>query len=267
MKLSIIILSWNEKKLVTECVQSILKNIQNIDFELIVIDNASRDDSVKALQKFGDRIRLICNPTNRGYAGGNNQGFELAQGEYMLLLNQDVLVAPRSIETMVQWLDQHSEYGAATTTLKNIDGTTQYYMHRRFPTIRTVSLALLHKRWTSFCPRSVRNYLYLDKNFTADFDIEQAAGTCIMLRRAAIDELGYLFDAHHFPIYYNDVDLCFRLWQRGWKIRCLTSVSITHYKGVSVRRIPKPKNSLLYLKAIFYYFFVLRRSAKSFGEK
>lgn len=267
MKLSIIILSWNDSKIVQQSVQSILDHVQSIDYELIVIDNGSADDSVAVLQQFGDRIRLIPNPTNRGYAGGNNQAWELAQGEYILLLNQDVIVPPGAVAGMLQWLEGQAGYGAATVALKNIDGSTQYYMHRRFPSLGVIPLALFHKRWPKFQPHSVRQYLYLDQDFKTDFDIQQAAGTCLMLRRSAVLKLNYLFDAKHFPLYYNDVDLCYRLWTHGWKIRCLTSAPITHYKGMSVRRVPKLNNTIIYLSALFNYFFVLRRWRRSFGVK
>lgn len=267
MTLSIIILSWNDRALVVQCVQSILDGTTGLDFELIVIDNASSDDSVLALEKFGNRIRLIKNSSNRGYAGGNNQGAMLARGDYILLLNQDVVVSPGTIATLVHWLQQQPDYGAATVTLHNLDGSVQYYMHRRFPTIMAVLLSAIHKRWRSFQPQLVRDYLYLDQAFSQDFDIEQAAGTCILLRRSLLPQIGGLFDERHFPLYYNDVDFCYRLWQAGYKIRCLTNVSLTHYKGTSLRRVPKFKNSSIYFRALTNYFFFLRRSRRSSGVK
>lgn len=267
--ISIIILSWNDSKLVTQAVQSILQNTPHslLDYECIVIDNASADNSVAMLEQFGDQIRLIKNDTNRGYAGGNNQGYSLAKGEYILLLNQDTIIPTGTIAAMQHWLNDHPEYGGVTTKLLNIDSSTQYYMHRRFPTLWSVTLALLHKRWQSFLPQAVKRYLYLDKDFTQDFDIEQAAGACLMVRRSAIDKLGCLFDEAHFPLYYNDVDLSYRLWQAGYKICCLCGVSVTHYKGTSVRRIPRWLNSKIYLRALWNYFFVLGRGNKSSGVK
>ncbi|EKD76000.1 MAG: Glycosyl transferase family 2 [uncultured bacterium] len=267
--ISIIILSWNDRKLVTQSVQSILLNNKHSDvpYECIVIDNASADDSVAMLEQFGDQIRLIKNDHNAGYAGGNNQGYQLAKGDYILLLNQDTIVPPHTISAMAHWLDQHQDYGGVTTKLLNPDNSVQFYMHRRFPTLWSLSLALLHKRWPRFAPKSVRSYLYFDQDFKTDFDIEQAAGACFMVRRSAIAKLGYLFDAKHFPLYYNDVDLSYRLWQAGYKIRCLCNVAITHYKGTSVRKVPRWRNTKIYLAALWNYFFVLRRSAKSSGVK
>ena len=267
--ISIIILSWNDRKLVTQAVQSILHNTDraNVDYECIVIDNASDDDSVAMLEQFGDSIRLIKNDHNTGYAGGNNQGYQLAKGDYILLLNQDTIMPPGAIATMRDWLEQHTDYGGVTTKLLNVDGTTQYYMHRRFPKLWSLSLALIHKRWPKFAPQSVQNYLYYDKKFDADFNIEQAAGAVFMVQRSAIEKLGFLFDEKRFPLYYNDVDLSYRLWHAGYKIRCLCSVAVTHYKGTSVRRIPRWHNTKIYLAALWNYFFVLRRSSKSSGVK
>ncbi|EKD79588.1 MAG: hypothetical protein ACD_41C00031G0013 [uncultured bacterium] len=250
---SVIVLSWNARSEVMACVQSLLAACRNIEHELIVIDNGSGDDSVSYLRMVSD-IRLIENPTNLGYADGNNQGYTLAKGEYILLLNQDTIVNQAAMTAMINWLDQHADYGAATVKLLNPDGSTQYYMHRRFPKLPVLPLALLHKRIKGFQPHSVKQYLYLDKDFSSDFDIDQAAGSCILVRRQAITELGELFNAQHFPLYYNDVDLCRRLWQHGWKIRCLCSVSITHLKGTSVRKVPRWRNTKIYLHAVWNYF-------------
>ena len=100
----------------------------------------------------------------------------------------------------------------------------------------------------------MQRYLYLDKDFKTDFDIEQAAGSCLLLRRSAIEQLGYLFDVERFPLYYNDVDLCRRLHDHSLTIRCLCSQSITHLKGTSVRKLPKLRNMQIYLRALWYYF-------------
>lgn len=250
---SIIVLSWNARHEVMACVESLITACQGMDHEIIVIDNGSVDDSVAYLKNLSG-IRLIENKQNKGYAAGNNQGYALAKGDYILLLNQDTVVNQAALSAMVDYLNTHNNYGAVTVKLLNQDGSTQYYMHRRFPKKFVLPLALVHKRLPSFQPKSVKHYLYLDKDFRTDFDIDQAAGTCILLRRKTIEGLEYLFDVKHFPLYYNDVDLCRRLWQHGWPIRCLCSVHITHLKGTSVRKIPRLRNTFLYLKAVWFYF-------------
>lgn len=256
---SIIVLSWNARAEVMACVASLRQACQTIDHEIIVIDNGSIDDSVQYLKNISE-IKLIHNSSNSGYAAGNNQGYQLARGDYILLLNQDTIVNKAALVTMLNWLQGHLEYGAVTVKLLNSDGSTQYYMHRKFPSWSILPLALLHKRIPSFTPKPVREYLYLNTDFSRDFDIDQAAGSCILIRRLALEQLGYLFDEKRFPLYYNDVDLCRRLWQQGWKIRCLCSVAITHLKGTSVRKVPRLRNTVIYLRAVWHYF-------TSFGTK
>ncbi len=263
-EVSIIILSWNSKTITQACVDSIITNIKNTTYELILIDNHSHDGSVDMIQRqYSDHpnIRCVLNDRNLGYAGGNNQGYSLAKGKYILLLNSDTLVPEKTVETLTQFLDTYPQYGGATTKLLNPDGTTQYFMHRRFPTMVSLIEGLIYKRWQWFCSKRVRKYLYLDKDFTTDFDIEQAAGTCILLRREALAMKTHrsvslqnkIFDDNHFPLYYNDVDLCYRIHQIGWKIRCLTSVSITHHKGVSVRKLSLSTNLKRYIPAVYWY--------------
>lgn len=256
---SIAVLSWNSKELTKACITSILQNVRDVSFELIIIENASTDGSREMLaSKFSEqrdaRIRLFCNTTNKKFAGGNNQALQHARGKYFLLLNSDAMVHPGSIEAMVKFLETSPHYGAVTTKLLNTDGSIQYYMHRRFPTALRLAAAIMHKRFLWFRPRIVQQYCYLDKTFTEDFDVEQAAGACLMIRRDILDDIGGLFDEKKFSLYYNDVDLCARLWEKGFKIRCLTSVAITHAKGVSVRSLSFITNSAEYVYSSLSYF-------------
>lgn len=250
---SVLVLSWNAQAEVLACVRSIQQALLGIEHEIIVIENASADGSAAALEVIPG-IQLIKNSTNLGYAGGNNQAYALAKGDLIWLLNQDTIVNAGAATSMIHWLQHHPDYAGATVKLLNPDGSTQYYMHRRLPRWYMIPLALLHKRLSWFRPRSVQRYLYLDQAFTEDFDIEQAAGTCILLRRSTIQQLGYLFDEQRFPLYYNDVDLCRRIHDRGLKIRCICSQSIMHLKGTSVRKLPKLRNLAIYLQALRYYF-------------
>lgn len=259
VKVSIAVLSWNSKMITQDCLDSIIQNVTGCSYQLLVIENGSKDGSAEMLQErypaaTYPQINLIYNDTNLGFAGGNNQAFSLAAGEYFLLLNSDTIVPPDAIEGMVDWLDQHSAYGGATTTLLNRDQTIQYYMHRRWPTAARLILSLVHKRWPQFKPQPVRTYLYLDYDFKHDRDVAQAAGACLLVRSSIIKQFGQLLDDKHFPLYYNDVDLCYRLWQAGWKIRCLSAHPITHLKGTSVRTLSWVKNGKEYSYASLWWF-------------
>ena len=259
IKISIAVLSWNSKAITQDCLDSIIKNVTGCAYELIVIENGSHDGSAQMLKdrypaNHYPQIKIIYNDTNLGFAGGNNQAFALAAGEYFLLLNSDTVVPSGAIEDMVHWLDHQSQYGGATTTLLNRDQTIQYYMHRRWPTAARLLLSLVYKRWSQFKPQLVQDYLYLDYDFKHDRDIKQAAGACLLVRSAIIKQFGQLLDDTHFPLYYNDVDLCYRLWQAGWKIRCLTAHPITHLKGTSVRTLSWVKNGKEYTYASLWWF-------------
>lgn len=256
---SIAVLSWNSKELTRECIASILQNVRDVSFELIIIDNASTDGSCEMLAaefsaQRDQRIRLFFNTENKKFAGGNNQALQHARGKYFLLLNSDTMVHPGSTEAMARFLEMSPHYGAVTAKLLNTDGSVQYYMHRRFPTALRLAAAIVHKRFLWFRPRIVQEYCYLDKNFTEDFDVEQAAGACVMVRRDILDTIGGLFDEKHFALYYNDVDLCTRLWQSDFRIRCLTSIAITHAKGTSVRSLSFVVNSAEYVSSSLAYF-------------
>lgn len=255
---SIAVLSWNSKQITQDCIESIIENVK-IPYELILIENGSHDGSAEMIKdKFPSeryaQIRTIFNDDNKGFAGGNNQAYEYATGKYFLLLNSDTIVYKNSIEAMVDFLNNDDSYGAVTTKLLNPDDTVQYYMHRRFPSVTNLLPALFHKRFRWFKPKMVMRYLYLDNDFSIDFDIDQAAGACLMIRKEIIEEMGMLLDEKRFPIYYNDVDICYRLKEKNWKIRCLTDVAITHLKGTSVKTLDFFKNGKEYTYASLHFF-------------
>lgn len=257
-RVSIAVLSWNSKQITKDCIESVLREVK-IPYELILIENASHDGSAEMIKQDYPAERFpqiisVFNDTNLGFAGGNNQAYEIATGEYFLLLNSDTVVHDQAIDAMVEFLNAHKEYGGATTTLLNPDDSVQYYMHRRFPTAWRLLPSLFHKRFRWFAPGMVKQYLYLDNDFSKDFDIEQAAGACMMVRKKIIDDMGELLDVKNFPLYYNDVDLSYRLIKAGWKIRCLTTVTITHLKGTSVRTLSFFKNGKEYAFASLNFF-------------
>lgn len=258
-KVSIAVLSWNSKQITRDCLESIVRHVTGVTYELIVIENGSHDGSAEMIrQEFNSdrypQIVTVFNQDNLGFAGGNNQAYAKSRGEYFLLLNSDTIVYEQSIERMVEFLDQHADYGGVTTKLLNPDKSVQYYMHRRFPNAWSLLLALVHKRWRWFRPPSAKRYLYLDNDFSQDFDINQAAGACLMVRRSCIEQVGGLLDETHFPLYYNDVEFCYRLHQHGFTIRCLCTVAITHLKGTSVRTLDFFKNGKEYAYASLWFF-------------
>ena len=235
--LSIAIVSWNTCDLTKDCIESIIENTKNMSYEIIVVDNASQDDSVKVIEESFPQVRLIKNDRNLMFAEPNNQALEVSSGKYFLLLNSDTIVHGDALEQMVDFLEIHPDTGAVTCKLLNPDGSTQYNMHRRFPTFLGLAFGYIYKRYPRFKTKWVRKYLMLDNKFDKTQRIEQAAGACIMLKRNILGRIGGLFDTERFPLYYNDVDLCYRLHKSQFQTYLMPDASITHLKGKSIGNI------------------------------
>lgn len=252
--LTIGILNWNNKDITEDCVESIYSNPPKYPFEIILVDNASIDsDYSKLLTKHPD-IKIIKNQVNNGFAEGNNQCFEAGSGEYFLLLNNDTIVTKDALTLPIDFLETHEEYAGATGKLLNRDGTTQMYMHRRFPNLLRTLCSFIYKRLEWFRPSPVRDYLYLDQDFDVDFDIEQPAGTLFFVRSSVVRKLGFLLDSVKFPIYFNDVDLAARLNENGYKVRYIAASKTFHLKGVSTKRLNIAKTLRTYVSSMYYFY-------------
>ncbi len=235
--LSIATVSSNTKELTANCIQSVIDNAPGAKYEIIVVDNGSTDGSAEVIQQGFPRVRLIKNARNLGLAQAGNQALGISRGRYFLLLNSDTVVRKGALEQMLRFLSNHPHAGAVTCKLLNSDGTIQYNMHRRFPTFLRLAFALVYERYPRFKTRWAREYLMLDADFGEIQRIEQAAGTCIMIRKRVLEYIGGLFDAERFPLYYSDVDLCYRLREKGFEVYLIPGATITHLKGASIRRV------------------------------
>ena len=209
--LSIILVNWNCGEIIINCIDSLVQTIKKHSYEIIIIDNNSKDNSLKLLKdKFNGKIKLIKNKKNNYFARANNQGYQASSGKYIFILNPDTLVTEDSVDQMVSFLKKGTEE-VITCTLLNEDGSVQY-LHRSFPSFIKIISHFLYgqSKVFSFLP-SVRKYLLLNKDYQSNFRLEQAAGTAILISRELINKLGYLFDDKNFPLLYNDVDLCYRI--------------------------------------------------------
>jgi len=252
--LSIAIINWNTCELTKNCIESILKNTKAIDYEIIVVDNGSTDNSVEVIEKKFSQVRLIKNSRNLGFAEPNQQALKVSHGKYFLLLNSDTIVHVDALEKMVDFLDTHPEAGAVTSKLLNLDGTTQYNMHRRTPTFLRLASGWIYKHYPRLKLKWAREFLMLDNKFDEIQTIEQAAGACIMIRKDIIEDIGGLFDIERFPLLHNDVDLCYRLYKNGFKIYLVPEAKITHLKGQSFKQIDFPIHKKEEAVSLFLFF-------------
>lgn len=242
MDLSIIIISYNTKKLTVDCIKSVISKTKGIKFELIVIDNASTDGSVTLISKFlksyaGLNFKIIKNNTNSGFGKANNQGIKIAKGDYILLLNSDTVVHDNVTGEMIRWLREHKRIGIASCSLVNkdtsIQGTGGYFptLMRVFSWMIIQDFPLIDKLIKPFHPMKSLSFSKGDSFFMDAKELDWVTGAFLMVNRKVIDDVGY-FDENYF-MYTEEVDFCYRAKHSGWKIFYNPEWYITHYGGAS----------------------------------
>ncbi len=237
--LSIVIVSYNTKDLLKECIESIYKNSKDLFFEIIVVDNNSSDGSSEMVSKNFKDVILIENTKNLGFSTANNIGVKKTSGKFVLFLNSDTLVYENTLKYMIDFMDEHKDAGAATCKLLMPNGKIDDASHRGFPT-----------PWNAFSHFSglskmfAKSKLFGGYNLTnLDFDktheIDALAGAFMLVRRIAGEKIGWWNEDYFF--YGEDLDFCFMLKQNNWKIYYVPEVSILHYKGVSggIKKVSK----------------------------
>jgi GT2 family glycosyltransferase len=224
--LSIIIVNWNTREHLRACLASLRSAGASLTCETLVIDNASIDGSAAMVREEFPEVCLVANSRNLGYAAGNNQGLRLAQGEFSLLLNADTEVGREALEGLVEFLRRRPEAGAAAPRLVHRDGRIQESV-RAFPSPG----ALLG----DIAGAARDAYRTPVTSVTEPMQVDQPMASCLLLRRAALDQIGPMDE--QFPIFFNDVDLCYRLKRAGWEIWYLPGLRVLHHGGASTRQV------------------------------
>ncbi len=242
MKLSVIIVNYNVELYLKQCLLSVFKS-RNIDFEVFVVDNNSADLSCEMVKKEFPQVKLIANKDNPGFAKANNQALAMAQGEYMLLLNPDTVVAEDTFENTCRFMDEHPDAGALG--VKMLDGYGGFLPEskRGFPSpfvafCKIFGLSSLFPKSRLFGKYHLR---YLNENECHVIDI--LAGAFMLMRSSTLWKMGFLDET--FFMYGEDIDMSYRVTLAGYKNYYLPE-RIIHYKGESTQ-----KDTLKYVK-IFY---------------
>ncbi len=230
--LSIVIVSWNVRDLLRQCLASLLTASDQqpaTDIELIVVDNASTDGSAAMVRDEFPAVRLIASDTNLGYPGGNNAGLRVAQGRYVMILNPDTEVRPGALAALVAYADANPDVGVVGPQLLNPDGSVQS-SRRRFPTFAT---ALFESTWLQpIAPRRLlERYYVLDQPDDATLDVDWVDGAALMARREAVEQVGLLDEG--FFMYSEELDWCRRFRQAGWRVVYLPEAKVVHHRGKS----------------------------------
>ena len=235
MKLSIVIICWNDWKVIENSLRSIFAGIHKIRYEIIVSDNGSTDDSAKKIHAQFPVVHIVENRMNLGFAKGNNVGIWEARGEYVLILNPDTIMHEGSLDRWVEFADQHPEAGAFGCRVHNPDGTYQRSA-RPFPTISRHLVSALGLRFLGRIKHAALSDEYEGWLGDTEREVDWQSGCCILLRGDLLKKLGG-FDERFF-YQFEEVDLCRRVWNSGFAVRFTPSVSITHLGGQSVSRFP-----------------------------
>lgn len=251
MDLSIIIVNYNTKELTKQTLNSIFKYKHNLEYEVIVVDNNSSDDSVNMITNELPQVILIQNKKNLGFSRANNIGINRSKGRYILLLNSDTIIQEDTLETMVSFMESNYNVGAAGCKVILPDGSLDKACKRSFPTPQNALYNAL--KLDKLFPHNKKfgeyNLTYLDEDEI--HEVDSLVGAFMMVRREAIEEVGLLDE--NFFMYGEDIDWCYRIKKAGWKIVYYPKTKIIHYKGGSSKK-KNPKLIYEFYRAMYLFF-------------
>lgn len=236
MDVSIVTVTFNGREFVRRCLTSIFEHTQGVTFEVVVVDNASKDGTPEMVAGAFPQVRLVRNARNAGFAAGVNQGIRLAQGQALLILNPDAMLLDNALPKMLAYLREHEDIGVLGPKLLDENGTLQLSC-RAFPNYG-VALFNRYSLLTRLVPNNPFSRRYLmtafDHNSTADVDWISAA--CWLLPRRTIERVGLLDEGYFWSI--EDVDYCQRVHRAGLRVVYFPRVAVRHHIGVSSAAAP-----------------------------
>jgi len=235
MDFSFIIINYRTLELTQQCLNSIFSHCLNDNFEIILIDNSSEDGSIEALEKkFGDRVKIIKNSSNLGFAKANNQGAKIAQGKHLFFLNSDTQLKKDILPTLKDVFIQNPNFGILSPQLLTPELQPQDGAHGRFPTLFNLLTRKSRENWKEEVNSSL-------------WQTDWVSGAALVIRKSIFNETNG-WDENFF-LYFEDVDLCFRA---NSKIGVCPEISVIHYSGSSLKQSRKRK--LYYYKSQNYFF-------------
>ena len=243
--ISFIIVNWNTRNILIDCLNSIYKTVTDIDREIYVVDNNSTDGSQDAVRNGFPDVKLIESKTNTGFAHANNRALSVMQGRFAVLLNSDAVLQEGAIKSLLNFMDNTPGAGIAGVQLLNEDGSRQNSIDN-FPSLET---EILNK--------SILRLISPDKypgkagNYNTPIEVDSVIGACMMVRKKAIDEAGFL-DEDYF-IFLEETDWCFRMHEKGWKVYHVPDSRVLHLSGHSKKKAPG-ESQIEYYKSLYKFF-------------
>ncbi len=233
---SVVIVNWNTKDFLEKCLESLAQDRE--DLEVIVVDNASKDGSAEVVREHFPWVKLLAETSNHGYAKGNNLGIRAARGEFILTLNSDTLVPSGVIQEVATRIGGDPTIGTGAVRLVEPTGRTQNSV-RGWPTVVGIAGDILGLSRSK--PGSVwDSYRLRGFDYEVSQEAPQPMGTFLLFKREALESLSLPEFDEQFPIFFNEVDLLYRLYLQGWSCHYFSDLSITHYGGESTKQVKRP---------------------------
>jgi GT2 family glycosyltransferase len=231
MDVSVIIVNYNTRDLAIQCIESVIKYTESVEYELIFIDNASTDDSVNAVHRRFPEVKIIANTENIGFGKANNQGYKVSSGDYIFLLNSDAFLIENAISYFISFMKKKGNEQVAVCGASLISGTERKIAsYGNFPSLTesffSIGLHLLFKKY--FTNHLATCVINKDNNIK---EVDYISGADMFIRRSAINETGF-FDGDFF-LYYEETEFSYRLKQKGFTSVMLPAIQIVHLEGAS----------------------------------
>lgn len=240
VEVSILIVTWKSERWIERCLRSVGPACEGLEYEIVVYDNASDDDTLSRLDRAlpaGSNVEVIRSGTNDGFAAATNRALARSTGRYVFFLNPDCELAPRALTHLVAFLDDNPQVAAAAPLLGDERGDSQReFQLRRFPTLRTLASEILLLDEVLPANGATAHYRYRDLDLSKPQRIDQPAAAALLIRRDVFDEVGGL-DERFSPAWFEDVDFCRRLAAAGKAIYVVPAATARHFGGASLEHI------------------------------
>jgi len=244
--LSIVIVAWNVRDLVLDCLASIADAKLGLGYEVIVVDNGSADHTVEAVVRQFPDTRVVALPKNIGFGAGNNRGLEVMRGRHAVLLNSDTIVLRGGLEACVRFLDEHPDVGAVGPQLLNPDRTKQNCIHNS-PTLvsEIVGQSVLRRAFPRRWPSKRVDY-------PGPVEVEAVLGACLFVRREVIAQIGLIDEDYFF--FLEETDWCHRMRAAGWRVFHLPDAQVIHLYGESTKKKLPLRTRIEYYRSRYIFF-------------
>lgn len=249
MSLSVIIVSWNVKEKLKKNLDALFKSEGDFGFEVFVVDNDSKDGSVKMVKNNFPEVKLIANKENLGFSKANNQAIKQAKGDFILLLNPDMQVQEDTLDKMIKWMKENKQ--ASVTGCKLVNEKGEIVSHvRRFPRFLD-QLAIVLKLPHIF-PGVLNKYLIKDFDYSKESKVDSIRGSFFMIRREMIENIGGL-DERYF-IWFEEVDYCKQVYQNGGEVWYAPFATCVDHVGQSFSQVNRMTTQRYFRDSMLKYF-------------